>query len=274
MTVSVKRIRVSGPVAEDKDGAREMRTRQLLPALNRGESVVIDFSKVTTSTQSYVHAFISEAVRTYGEEVLETIEFRGCTDEIQQLVSTVIEYSLRARTLSQEGLSGTLKKADVPQADNLELVREVLDALGFGRATPEDVVATTGFSLRHVHYRLHSARVLGFVRMGRNIASLTEQGRKLIRTDVGSIEERDLLIAGIKQSGVLQKLCPSLLDRRPPRRAELARRIGQKTGLSPSTASRRAQALLAWRRQLISVQQELPGLDPKRRATRGGKPAR
>src|SRR5688572_12729215 len=102
----VTRIAVPGPVAEDKDRAKELREKRLLPALSEGRRVIVDFSAVATATQSFMHACLSEAVRRHGEEILEVIEFKGCGEDIRQLIATVVEYSLRARTLTQRGLSG------------------------------------------------------------------------------------------------------------------------------------------------------------------------
>lgn len=265
MTSARLSIVVEGPVAQDKDVARDLRASQILPALGAGRHVVIDFSAVTTATQSFLHALLSEAFRTHGEELVETLEFKGCVEEIRQLISTVVEYSLRARTLTQEGLSGKLKKRDVPQADNLRVVRAVLDALALGSATPEDITRTTTFSLRHVHYRLHAARVLDLVLFGRNLASLTARGRELVATPPESAQERDAFVAAVNGSLILQKVCPGLLDRKAPTVSEVTRRIEQKTGLARATAARRAGALLSWRRSLVPVQAPLPGVIVARR---------
>lgn len=254
-------IRISGPVAQDKDEARFLRHQKILPALAERRRIVLDFSGVVTATQSFLHACISEAIRNFGEEALQLLRFHACTDDIRQLITTVVEYSLRARTLTHEGLSGTLRKRDVPQADNLRLVREVLDALASGDATPEDIASRTGFSTRHVHYRLHAARILEFVRFGRNLASLTPVGRQLVATVPGSATENQLLVEAVERSTILSALCPDLLEARTPSRRALANQIRQKTGLSKATAMRRAQALLSWRRVLLGYQPPLPGFE-------------
>jgi STAS-like domain of unknown function (DUF4325) len=79
---------------EDKEQAREVRTSVLLPALERGESVTLDFEGVGYATQSYVHALIAEALNRYGEPVLERLEFRNCSPQLRSLVELVVEYSL------------------------------------------------------------------------------------------------------------------------------------------------------------------------------------
>ena len=91
----VTRIAVPGPVAEDKDRAKELREKRLLPALSEGRRVIVDFSAVATATQSFMHACLSEAVRRHG----------GVPPypETQNYVRKVLTYywsSLPARALS------------------------------------------------------------------------------------------------------------------------------------------------------------------------------
>jgi hypothetical protein len=253
----VEIIKVPGPVAENKDFARDIRISRILPALEDGRGVRLDFTRVVTTTQSFIHACLSEAVRTHGEEVLELLEFHACKEDVQRLIETVVEYSLRARTLTQAGLSGKLRRSDIPQADTLGRVRDVMDALAAGSAAPEDVANATTFSLRHVHYRLHAARVLGLVTMGRNIASLTPLGRDLVRARHGGRAERVLWERAMRESALLKSVAPNLLARRSPSADELARRFEQKTGLSRATALRRARALLRWRRAVLEAPSEL-----------------
>ena len=244
-------ISIPGPVAEDKDWARDLRERRLLPFLREGKAVALEFSGVRTATQSFVHACISKAVAELGEDVLDLIDFRGCSSQVKEVVEGVVEYSLRARTLTQQGLSGTFGKKDVPQADSLSLVRDVLDALAGGDSTPGDVAVTTRFSYRHVHYRLHAGRVLGLIKFARNLATLTPRGIKLSRTLRGTREESAAFEAAISDSLVLTELAPGLLSARSPDVKRLALRLEQKTGLSAATARRRARSLIAWRRFLL-----------------------
>jgi len=83
-----------GGFAEDKDYAREIRIKRLLPALERGESVMLDFSAIAYATQSFVHALIGEALQKYGEAALNRLEFRNCSPQLRSLVELVVEYSL------------------------------------------------------------------------------------------------------------------------------------------------------------------------------------
>ena len=82
----------AGDFAENKDVARKLRTEQLMPALERGEKVVIDFEKVSLSTQSFVHALISDALRKHGADILERISFKRCNAPVRTLIATVCDY--------------------------------------------------------------------------------------------------------------------------------------------------------------------------------------
>lgn len=80
--------------AEDKDKAKRIRLGELLPALERGEMVVLDFAAVRYATQSFVHALIGEALKKYGEVVLDRIEFKNCSPQLQSVIELVVDYSL------------------------------------------------------------------------------------------------------------------------------------------------------------------------------------
>ncbi|MFP3940249.1 MAG: STAS-like domain-containing protein [Acidobacteriota bacterium] len=84
----------SSGFAEDKDTARQIRIRQLLPALESGEDLVLDFASVNYATQSYVHALIGEVLRRFGEDVLDRIEFKSCTPSLRSVIELVVDYSL------------------------------------------------------------------------------------------------------------------------------------------------------------------------------------
>jgi hypothetical protein len=80
--------------AEDKDAARRIRIAILLPALQRKDYVILDFSAVTYATQSFVHALLGEPLQRFGEDILSSIEFKNCTPQLQSVVQLVVDYSL------------------------------------------------------------------------------------------------------------------------------------------------------------------------------------
>ena len=54
--------------------------------------VQIDFFGVDATTQSFVHALISEAFRRYGPEVLDRLIFKNCNEVVRGAVVLVAEY--------------------------------------------------------------------------------------------------------------------------------------------------------------------------------------
>lgn len=99
MRVSV--FEIASDFAEDKDTAAKVRDAEIKPALEQGKSVILDFTGVDLTTQSFIHAMISDILRTRGEEVLDSIEFKGCRPGVQGIIETVIQYSLE--TLEEDG---------------------------------------------------------------------------------------------------------------------------------------------------------------------------
>jgi STAS-like domain of unknown function (DUF4325) len=87
-------VAASGGFAGDKDRAIELRSSLILPALARNESLVLDFAGVTYATQSFVHTLIAEALKRYGEDVLDRIEFRNCSDAVRTAIEVVVGYTL------------------------------------------------------------------------------------------------------------------------------------------------------------------------------------
>lgn len=81
--------------AENKDVAKELRKNSIFPIFDKeDEEIIIDFAKVDSSTQSFIHALISEVFQQYGEVVLDRIKFKNCNKAIKSLIGTVVNYSL------------------------------------------------------------------------------------------------------------------------------------------------------------------------------------
>lgn len=91
----MKRLEIrahAGAFAENKDTARTLRLNEIIPALERKEEVVLDFAGVDATTQSFIHALISDLMRKYGSEVLDRIEFKSCNDTIKKIITIVVDY--------------------------------------------------------------------------------------------------------------------------------------------------------------------------------------
>lgn len=83
-----------GNFAENKDSAKKMREESIKPALKNNETVTLDFKDVDSSTQSFIHALISEIFQNDGESALNMFEFKNCNKSVKSLIETVINYSL------------------------------------------------------------------------------------------------------------------------------------------------------------------------------------
>ena len=81
-----------GGFAENKDIAQELRKEIINPALTKGEKVTLDFENVDGTTQSFIHALISDPIRNMGPEVLDNLIFKNCNSTVQKIVEIVVDY--------------------------------------------------------------------------------------------------------------------------------------------------------------------------------------
>ncbi|MEW6271019.1 MAG: STAS-like domain-containing protein [Thermodesulfobacteriota bacterium] len=80
--------------AENKEEAKRIRLNQIMPALERGERVILDFKPISYATQSYVHALIGEALQKHGEDALRKLEFKNCSPALRSVIELVVDYTL------------------------------------------------------------------------------------------------------------------------------------------------------------------------------------
>jgi len=94
--IAVKLRPLVGDFAENKDKAREIRLHTLLPALKDNQEITLDFEGVESATQSFIHALISDLIRTFGARALDHLYFKNCNETIQKLINIVVEYMLES----------------------------------------------------------------------------------------------------------------------------------------------------------------------------------
>lgn len=82
----------AGAFAENKDIAKEIRTKEIIPALDNHEEIIIDFDRVDAATQSFIHALISGAIRKLGDEALDKISFKSCNETVKKIINIVVDY--------------------------------------------------------------------------------------------------------------------------------------------------------------------------------------
>jgi len=90
--IHIKLFKKVGAFAENKDIAKEIRLKELIPVLKKGKKIILDFENIEGATQSFIHALISDLMRQYGSEVLDEIQFKSCTETVQAMISIVVSY--------------------------------------------------------------------------------------------------------------------------------------------------------------------------------------
>lgn len=89
---NIKLYPLVGSFAENKDLARDLRIQQIIPILEKGDSLVLDFEKIDSITQSFVHALISDLIRNYGIDILDRISFANCNETVTKIIKIVVDY--------------------------------------------------------------------------------------------------------------------------------------------------------------------------------------
>lgn len=92
--MNINMFALVGDFGEDKDAAASLRKTKIQPSVSQGKQITLDFADVTLVTQSFVHALISDVLRSNGEDALESLEFRNCVEVVKGIISTVVQYSL------------------------------------------------------------------------------------------------------------------------------------------------------------------------------------
>lgn len=89
---TIKLFEKLGNFAENKDIARELRVDYILPILKNGQEITLDFENITSATQSFIHALLSDIIRKHGKDVLDKIFFKNCDETVKKIINIVIEY--------------------------------------------------------------------------------------------------------------------------------------------------------------------------------------
>ncbi|MCB9529271.1 MAG: AAA family ATPase [bacterium] len=151
-----------------------------------------------------------------------------------------------------------MKATDIPQADSLSRVRELVQAVQFGAADAQRLQKVMTLHPRHVGYHLHAARILNWLDRQEESIAITEDGEALLATEVGGDAERAIFRSSIEQSPSIQAVAADLLADEPPEQAVLCQRIEEVAGIAPATARRRASTLLRWRTQALPSERPRP----------------
>lgn len=136
---------------------------------------------------------------------------------------------------------------DIPQADRLETVRQLIAAIHTGIEQGAAMLALLTLDARHFAYYRQAALILGLLEFTqRGAARITPLGQRILATAERSPAERRLFAEAIQSARALKPFA-SFFAGEDVDPAELARRLVAMTGLSQSTAERRAHTLVRWR---------------------------
>lgn len=160
------------------------------------------------------------------------------------------------------------RTVDVPQADRLENVRRLIAAAKEGIQHPAALRELLGVDDRHFAYYRRAATILGLLADNDGgILALTDEGRALLGTKERSTAERRQFHDAIVSARSLKPF-QSFFEGEEVPFAEISHRLAQLTGLSETTADRRAQTLMRWRAYVQAQESagtgpELPDLTPQ-----------
>ena len=151
----------------------------------------------------------------------------------------------QARSSRVDRLHRTL---DVPQADRLGNVRQLVAAIRDGIDHAATLLELLDVDHRHFLYYRQAAVILGVVEFNaRGELCVTSFGQRLLASAEGSPDERLVFADAIAQARALRPFA-SFFAGEPLDLPTLTRRLEVLTGLSHSTAERRAHTLIKWRR--------------------------
>ena len=80
-----------GKNADDKQAAIAYRNRHLLPAIDAGKLVVLDFDGVETSTHSFLNALLASPVRRMGMNAYKRIKITRAKGDIRETIDYVLD---------------------------------------------------------------------------------------------------------------------------------------------------------------------------------------
>ena len=90
--IEIKLLPIVGSFAENKELARDIRFKKIIHALENKQEITLDFDGIDSTTQSFIHALISDLIRKYGIDVLDKIYFKNCNETVTKIINIVVDY--------------------------------------------------------------------------------------------------------------------------------------------------------------------------------------
>lgn len=88
----IRMRKMVGDFAENKDIAKKLRVEEIIPALSRGDQVVLDFDGITGATQSFIHALISDPIRKLQDIAFDNLAYKNANDPVREIIAIVYRY--------------------------------------------------------------------------------------------------------------------------------------------------------------------------------------
>jgi hypothetical protein len=80
-----------GKYAEDKDAAIKLRDRHILPAIERGQKIDLDFREVETAPHSFLNALLATPIQRLGVKAYQRIRIYNALGSIHEIIDKVLE---------------------------------------------------------------------------------------------------------------------------------------------------------------------------------------
>ncbi|EMA01547.1 restriction endonuclease [Haloferax denitrificans] len=162
--------------------------------------------------------------------------------------------------------TGPIPSKRIPLANSFETLDTVLLSIGDSRGEKDDIVASAGVSPRHADLYAIAGWILGFVHQEwpdegthrQRRWSLTRSGARYVayRTAELTDEAEPLLLDGIRNAEIIERLAHPLSESGSLGHGELVDFIASESELSRSSAKRRASSVGVWLARLPEVSVE------------------
>src|SRR3990167_6118973 len=102
MKKSIKIRKITGDFAENKDSAKKLRIEEIMPALSKGDEIILDFDGVSGATQSFIHALISDPIRKLKDVAFDNLIYQNTNNDIREIISIVYRYMQESLNMNRD----------------------------------------------------------------------------------------------------------------------------------------------------------------------------
>lgn len=166
----------------------------------------------------------------------------------------------------EPGEAGVIPSKRVPLANSFETLDAVLSAIGDTRGAKDDIVESGSVSARHADLYAIAGWILGFVHQEwpdeeshrQRRWSLTRSGARYVAYRAAGLDDEaeTLLLDGIRNAEIIERLVNSLSKERSFEHGVLVDFIASESELSRSSAKRRGSSVGVWLARLPEVSVE------------------